>query len=245
MSTRRTRGSAPPPMRSGSARRAVGALLGALPGFERGRGRAEHHRHAFEAAAVDRQVARRVARALLLLERRVVLFVDDDQARAAASTQTPPAACRAPGRPGRGARPASGVRRCAGVRPLCSDTRRWPAKRCGEARLELRREVDLGHQHQHLPAGRERARRGLQVDLGLAAAGDAVQQHGWPARRRGQRRDRGRLVGVSARRARPSAAAGARRGFAGARARRASCAASSLRNSGGSTASASSPRPRW
>jgi hypothetical protein len=48
----------------------------------------------------------------------------------------------------------------------------------GETRLELRRQVDLGHQHQRLPAGRQRLRGGAQVDLGLARAGDAVQQRG-------------------------------------------------------------------
>ena len=59
----------------------VRALLGALPGFERRRGRAEQYSDAFVVAAPDRKITRRVARALLLLERRVVLFIDDDQAK--------------------------------------------------------------------------------------------------------------------------------------------------------------------
>ncbi len=76
-------------------------------------------------------------------------------------------------------RPASGRRRCAGVRPLCRQTSmRAVPKRSGESRFELRREVDLGHQHQGLLAPMKRGTRGMQVDLGLAAAGDAVQQHG-------------------------------------------------------------------
>ena len=51
----------------------------------------------------------------------------------------------------------------------------------GEARrkafLQLRREVDFRHQHQGLAAARQHGVGGAQVDLGLAAAGDAEQQH--------------------------------------------------------------------
>ena len=53
---------------------------------------------------------------------------------------------------------------------------------------QLRRERDLGHQHQRLTRRaacrvlRERGRDGLQIHLGLAAAGDAVEQmRGEPA----------------------------------------------------------------
>ena len=56
------------------------------------------------------------------------------------------------------------------------------------ARQQLRREVDLGHQQQHLPATRERTFGRAQIDLGLAAAGHAVQQQ-----RRGTRHRRGGL----------------------------------------------------
>jgi hypothetical protein len=51
----------------------------------------------------------------------------------------------------------------------------------GDARLELRRQVDLGHQHQRLPALRQHVGDQAQVDLGLAAAGDAEQQEGLEA----------------------------------------------------------------
>ena len=49
-----------------------------------------------------------------------------------------------------------------------------------EARLQLRREVDLGHHHQHLRLGvlRQYASRRAQIHLGLAAAGGAKQQRG-------------------------------------------------------------------
>ena len=47
-----------------------------------------------------------------------------------------------------------------------------------EVAHQLGGEPDLGHQHQHLLALLQHPRRGLQVDLGLARAGDPVQQHG-------------------------------------------------------------------
>ena len=60
----------------------VSALLGTLPALQRWCRRPEHHRHALQPAAVNRQVPRRVARTFLLLERRVMLFVHHDQAQA-------------------------------------------------------------------------------------------------------------------------------------------------------------------
>ena len=47
-----------------------------------------------------------------------------------------------------------------------------------KARLQLRRQVDLGHHHQHLRfwVFGQHAGGGTQVDLGLAAAGAAKQQ---------------------------------------------------------------------
>ena len=49
-------------------------------------------------------------------------------------------------------------------------------KSLGKSRLELRREVDLGHQDQDLPPCSERLRRSMQVDLGLAATRHTMQQ---------------------------------------------------------------------
>ena len=42
--------------------------------------------------------------------------------------------------------------------------------------FQLRGEVDLGHQQQHLPAALQHFMHQVYVDFGLAAAGDAVQQ---------------------------------------------------------------------
>jgi hypothetical protein len=47
-----------------------------------------------------------------------------------------------------------------------------------EARLQLRREVDLGHHHQSLRArvALQQRGHGVQIDLGFPAAGGAKQQ---------------------------------------------------------------------
>jgi hypothetical protein len=155
----------------------VATVQRTLPAFQRRRGRTQDHRHLLQVAAVHGQVARGVARAFLLLEAGVVFLVDDHQAQARQRRKhRQPRAQHQVG--------AAQVRQ----QPVVQALRRRQAavqadqaaarKALCEARFELRREVDLGHQHQHLAAGVQRALRGLQVDLGLAAAGDAVQQRG-------------------------------------------------------------------
>ena len=134
------------------------------------------HGRAVEPAAVDGQVARRVARAFLLLVRRVVFLVDDDQAQAAASRRTPRAACRAPGRPGPGGRRASGAGAAPASAPLCSETMRRPAKRCAKRASSCGVRLISGTSTSACRPGRQRLRGGAQVHLGLAAAGHAVQQ---------------------------------------------------------------------
>ena len=49
-------------------------------------------------------------------------------------------------------------------------------KALGDALLELWGEGNFGHQHQHLPALGQPVRGQAQIDLGLAAAGDPMQQ---------------------------------------------------------------------
>jgi hypothetical protein len=63
-----------------------------------------------------------------------------------------------------------------------------------QPRLQLRRQVDLRHQHQRLPPGREHPLGLAQVDLGLAAAGGAEQQPGRRGVGAGQRVERPALV---------------------------------------------------
>ena len=53
---------------------------------------------------------------------------------------------------------------------------------------ELAGEGNLGHQHERLLALRERRGDGLEIDLGLARAGDAVEQrHGEAVARVGEK----------------------------------------------------------
>ena len=86
-----------------------------------------------------------------------------------------------------------------------------------EARHDLRRQRDLGDEHDHPAAARERRRGGPQVDLGLARAGDAVQQQPLARRRGHDRAQRRGLVGGelaaarARRRRRRARARGARR----------------------------------
>ena len=70
-------------------------------------------------------------------------------------------------------------------------------QRLGDALAKLRRQVDFGHQDQHLTARRDAFGRGGKIDLGLAAAGDALQQTG--RERSGgidDRRRRALLIGI-------------------------------------------------
>ena len=139
----------------------------------RGRG-AEHDRDLPELTAHDREIASMIAQPLVLLVRGVVLLVDDDEAeidewredRRAGSDDDPRfAACD----------PPPFVPALAGREPAVHD-RDGVAETLLRSRQQLRGEGDLRHEHQHRPAGGARARRELQVDLGLAAARHAVQQ---------------------------------------------------------------------
>jgi hypothetical protein len=50
------------------------------------------------------------------------------------------------------------------------------AEALAETRQRLRGQADLRDQYQRLPAARQAVGDGVQVDLGLAAAGDAIEQ---------------------------------------------------------------------
>ena len=68
-------------------------------------------------------------------------------------------------------------------------------KRLAETLLELRRQADFRSQHQRLRAAFQHPGDQVQVDLGLAAAGDAVQQERIePSERRGDALEHGGLV---------------------------------------------------
>ncbi len=122
------------------------------------------------------QVAGMVAQAILLLVGAVVLLVDDDHpgmsqggkdGRAGAQYDRRPAACR--GLPG--------IEALVVGEPRVQGYNRCPeaASKAGEG---LRCQADLGDQHQGLAATGDDRLDQLQIDLGLAAAGDAMQQAG-------------------------------------------------------------------
>ena len=156
-----------------------------VPRLRARRGRADQQPRAGAARRARRPtVARVVAGVALVLVGGVVLLVDDDQPEV-----------RDRGEDG-GAR-ADGDPRLARAQPpplvvALALPQRGVQQRDGvaEARLEaadgLRRERDLGHEHDHALAALERRGGGAQVDLGLARAGDAVQQVR-PARLDGRR----------------------------------------------------------
>ena len=145
-----------------------------VQGFQRGRGAAQQHRHAQCAGAHQGEVAGVVADPVLLLVAGVVFLVDHDQAgvgqrqehRRAGANHHPclPA-------PGRGPDPGTFAVGQARVQRMHRHAQ--PGAEAGQG---LRGQADFRHQHQRLAAARQAIGDGLQVDLGLAAAGDAFEQ---------------------------------------------------------------------
>ena len=153
----------------------VALLARVQPRFER-RGRAaEHDGNGPPPGAPDGGIAGVVAHVVLLLVRRILFLVDDDESQ------------RRQRREHGQARPQHQLRQARrGGQPLGAafaapeatvQRRDAHAGRCATcAGEELRRQVDLGNQHQDLAPLREHSRRGRQINVGLAAAGHAVQQ---------------------------------------------------------------------
>ncbi len=155
----------------------IAFALGVGPGFQRRRGRAEQDRNTQQARAKNRHVARRVAHAVLLLERWIVLLVDDDQAK--------PRQRREDRQPGT----EDDARFTGECRPpvaLAGGFSQFAVQRHDRAfrktrpdpPFELRRQIDFRHQQQHLPSGRQHPIDQAQINLRLAAAGDAMEQIG-------------------------------------------------------------------
>ena len=139
----------------------------------RRRGAGHEHRSGL-LGAPHGDLASVVARVALLLVGGVVLLVDHDQPEPLDGSEH------------RGARPDCDARR-AGAQPpplvvagTCRHLRVQQRNRVSEAPLEpahgLRSQGDLGDEHDRAPAALERRLHGLEVDLGLARAGDPVQQ---------------------------------------------------------------------
>ncbi|MNE14010.1 hypothetical protein D3C80_1068680 [compost metagenome] len=152
---------------------AVAAAVGVVQALQRRRGRAQQDRDVLLARAYQRQVAGVVAQAFLLFVRAVVLFIDDDQPRVFHRCEQ----CRTGADDDVGFTVTGGQ---PGIQALAVVDRRVQQ---GDARVEtllearqgLRAEVDLRDQDQRLLAGFQGFADQLQVDLGLAAAGDPGQ----------------------------------------------------------------------
>jgi hypothetical protein len=186
-------------LRTSSTRTAGGGAsrLGVVQGLQRGRGTAQQHRHVERLAAHQGEVAGVVADAVLLLVAAVVLLVDHDQPGLGQRHEHRRA--RADDHPGLAA-PGGGPDPGA---LAVGQTRVQRVHRHAEAAAEalqgLRGQADLGHQHQRLLPRRQAIGDGVQVDLGLAAAGDAVEQRGREAAARAQAVPRGVLFFVQGR----------------------------------------------
>ncbi len=105
-----------------------------------------------------------------------MLLVDDDDAQLAERHEDREAraqddACG----PGLGAQPRGGALALAEL--AVRDGHRDAGEAAAHACLELRREADLGHQEKRLAAAGENLVDEAQIDLGLAAARHAVQEH--------------------------------------------------------------------
>ncbi len=139
-----------------------------------------------------RDVAGVVARVALVLVGRVVLLVDHDQPEVAHRREDGRA------RADRDPRLAAPQPPPLVVALALAERRVQQRDGVAEARLEapdgLRRERDLRHEHDHARAALERRRGRAQVDLGLARAGDAVEQ---VRAARGDRGDRAACSAVS------------------------------------------------
>ena len=153
---------------------AVAAGLDVGEGFQRGRGGDQHGRRGAEPGADHGHVAGVVNDAFLLLEGGFVLLVDDDEAEVGEGKEQRRAGADddgggaiGDGAPG-GAAGAGGE---VGVPDGGGD-----AEAAFEALQPLRGEGDLGEQHQRLTALAEGFGDGFEVGLGLAGAGDAVEQ---------------------------------------------------------------------
>ena len=176
--------------------------------------RGAHHRH----------VAGVIAHAVLLLVGGVVLLIDDDQAEIGIGQEQRRArADHDRDVAGRDRRPGA---RPQALRELRMPFRRPHAEALGEAVEELRGQRDLRHQDQRLPAAPDGLRHRLEIDLGLAGAGDAVEQ-----RRRIAAVGDGRAQAHPPPRAAPRESRAARKSGSGARAT----------GSGGSTSVSSVP----
>ena len=137
-----------------------------------------------------------VARSAVLLERGFVLFVEHDQAEVRRGGEN--GACGADDHPQIAVGDLLPIAMPLDV-GLVAVHHRHAAEARTKSLLGLRRQADLGNQHDRLPAVTQDFVDGLNVDFGLAATGDPMQQHGRGGARfeRGQNRCRAPGAGRS------------------------------------------------
>ena len=126
------------------------AGLRPVPALQRRRGRAEHQRHPFGLGPGQGHVAGVIARGALLLERRLRAPRPARSAPGAAWGRRPRCGRRRPPAPAPSAIRCQCQCRSASLRWLCSTATRVEPR--AEPLDRLRREADLRHQHDRLPA---------------------------------------------------------------------------------------------
>ena len=152
------------------------ALLDLVLALDRRCGRRQDHRDLFVQSAHHRDIAGVIAHPVFLLEAGLVRLVDDDQAKSGIRQEQG------------GARPDDHFRATFRERPpvllaLGLFHAAVPGQRFGsEPHLETVEkwlgQRDFGQQHQHLLVLPERFGNRLEIDLGLARSGHAVEQKG-------------------------------------------------------------------
>ena len=155
---------------------AIAAGIGIRQALEGGGSGSQHDRDAMAGRARHGQVASRVPEALLLLVGRVMLLVDDDDAEARQRGEHGGARADHDGRRAGAGGPPRGQALGVGHRRVERDD--GDGQSAAEACDQLRREGDFRNQHHRASAGVEYALDQVQVDLGLAAAGHAIEQPG-------------------------------------------------------------------
>jgi len=154
---------------------AAGLRRGIGPAFERRRRRAENDRNGPLPGTEDGEIARRIANSVLLFERGIVLLVDDDQAQLGQRREDRQASAENDPRfTGQRRPPVATPRRVAQLAVQTDHAGGRKTRR--NAPLELWCEIDFGDQQQRLASAGERTLDQAQIDFGLAAASDAVQQ---------------------------------------------------------------------
>jgi hypothetical protein len=141
--------------------------------LERRRRASQEHRHVLDLPALDRDIARVVSRRGVLFVTRLVLLIDHDHAEVRDAVRRSRSGRRRPRQPC----PARSAARICGVQSRLSRCEGCDAFEAGGESFDgLRRERDLGDEDDRLLSGRDDLLDALEVELGFAGAGDAVEE---------------------------------------------------------------------